>query len=104
MLQVRESRLRSKPLPTPDRPTATRATHSRERGHALSGRSGSPMNQHPSQSQTPLHALALGALGVVYGDIGTSPLYTMKEVFGGHHPLPPTPEKCILILDSCLTS
>ncbi|HUP06849.1 MAG TPA: KUP/HAK/KT family potassium transporter, partial [Caldimonas sp.] len=28
-----------------------------------------------------LAALALGALGVVYGDIGTSPLYTMKEVF-----------------------
>lgn len=27
-------------------------------------------------------ALALGALGVVYGDIGTSPLYTMKETFG----------------------
>ena len=27
-------------------------------------------------------ALALGAMGVVYGDIGTSPLYTMKEVFG----------------------
>jgi K+ transporter len=25
--------------------------------------------------------LTLGALGVVYGDIGTSPLYTMKEVF-----------------------
>jgi KUP system potassium uptake protein len=23
----------------------------------------------------------LGALGVVYGDIGTSPLYTMKEIF-----------------------
>jgi KUP system potassium uptake protein len=29
--------------------------------------------------------LALGALGVVFGDIGTSPLYTLKEVFGGHH-------------------
>jgi KUP system potassium uptake protein len=29
-----------------------------------------------------LGALTLGALGVVYGDIGTSPLYTMKEVFG----------------------
>jgi KUP system potassium uptake protein len=27
-------------------------------------------------------ALTLGAMGVVYGDIGTSPLYTMKEVFG----------------------
>src|SRR3954470_24019627 len=26
-------------------------------------------------------ALTMGALGVVYGDIGTSPLYTMKEVF-----------------------
>jgi KUP system potassium uptake protein len=33
--------------------------------------------------------LALGALGVVYGDIGTSPLYVLKEIFGGaHHPVP----------------
>nr|WP_231738643.1 MULTISPECIES: potassium transporter Kup [Sphingomonas] len=31
--------------------------------------------------------LAIGAIGVVYGDIGTSPLYAMKEVFVGHHPL-----------------
>ena len=31
--------------------------------------------------------LALGALGVVFGDIGTSPLYSLKEVFVGHHPL-----------------
>ena len=36
-----------------------------------------------------LAIVALGALGVVYGDIGTSPLYAMKEVFGGaHHPVP----------------
>ncbi|MBU2642568.1 MAG: potassium transporter Kup [Gammaproteobacteria bacterium] len=42
------------------------------------------MNQpYPENSTT--RALALGALGVVFGDIGTSPLYTMKEVFGGHH-------------------
>ncbi|MEH3106580.1 MAG: potassium transporter Kup [Sphingomonas fennica] len=34
-----------------------------------------------------LSKLALGAIGVVYGDIGTSPLYSMKEVFVGHHPL-----------------
>jgi KUP system potassium uptake protein len=34
-----------------------------------------------------LTALAVGAIGVVYGDIGTSPLYAMKEVFVGHHPL-----------------
>ena len=32
-------------------------------------------------------ALTLGALGVVFGDIGTSPLYTMKEVFAGPHAL-----------------
>jgi KUP system potassium uptake protein len=31
--------------------------------------------------------LAVGAIGVVYGDIGTSPLYAMKETFVGHHPL-----------------
>jgi KUP system potassium uptake protein len=29
--------------------------------------------------------LSLGALGIVYGDIGTSPLYTVKECFHGHH-------------------
>lgn len=32
-------------------------------------------------------ALTLAALGVVFGDIGTSPLYAMREVFGGHHAL-----------------
>ncbi|HKY83101.1 MAG TPA: KUP/HAK/KT family potassium transporter, partial [Sphingobium sp.] len=34
-----------------------------------------------------LPGLALGALGVVFGDIGTSPLYALKESFVGHHPL-----------------
>jgi KUP system potassium uptake protein len=32
-------------------------------------------------------ALCVGALGVVYGDIGTSPLYTLKEAFFGQHHL-----------------
>ena len=37
-----------------------------------------------------LSALTLGAIGVVYGDIGTSPLYALKEVFAhGHVPLTP---------------
>jgi len=46
------------------------------------------VNQHrPSSS---LAALTLGAIGVVYGDIGTSPLYALKEVFAhGHVPLTP---------------
>ncbi|MCA9551876.1 MAG: potassium transporter Kup [Myxococcales bacterium] len=43
--------------------------------------------------QTPRQraAMALGALGVVYGDIGTSPLYAMRECFFGAHAVPPTP-------------
>jgi KUP system potassium uptake protein len=39
-------------------------------------------HHHPSGS---LAALALGALGVVFGDIGTSPLYTLKECLTGPH-------------------
>jgi KUP system potassium uptake protein len=35
----------------------------------------------------PLPPLMLGAIGVVYGDIGTSPLYAMKESFVGPHPM-----------------
>jgi KUP system potassium uptake protein len=34
-----------------------------------------------------ISALTLGAIGVVFGDIGTSPLYALKESFIGHHPL-----------------
>lgn len=41
--------------------------------------------QHPKDS---VARLALGALGVVFGDIGTSPLYAFKETFVGHHPIP----------------
>ena len=40
-------------------------------------------DNHPSS----LAGLTLGAIGVVYGDIGTSPLYAMKESFIGPHPL-----------------
>ena len=36
-------------------------------------------------SKTSLAALTLGAIGVVYGDIGTSVLYAVKEVFGSGH-------------------
>lgn len=36
-------------------------------------------------SKSPLAALTLGAIGVVYGDIGTSVLYAVKEVFGSGH-------------------
>ena len=38
-----------------------------------------------SVSKSSLSALTLGAIGVVYGDIGTSVLYAVKEVFGSGH-------------------
>jgi KUP system potassium uptake protein len=45
---------------------------------------------HRASRWAPL-ALSLGALGVVYGDIGTSPLYTMQLIFTGDHPMGPSP-------------
>ena len=45
-----------------------------------------------------LALLALGALGVVYGDIGTSPLYSMREAFHGPHAIPVTPENVLGVL------
>src|SRR4029078_253756 len=31
--------------------------------------------------------LAVGAIGIVFGDIGTSPIYAFRETFAGHHPI-----------------
>ena len=45
-----------------------------------------------------LAILALGALGVVYGDIGTSPLYALKECFTGTHGVPVTKDNVLGIL------
>src|SRR3954453_7711224 len=38
-------------------------------------------------AQGPLYKLAIGAIGIVYGDIGTSPIYAFRETFAGHHVL-----------------
>lgn len=40
-----------------------------------------PLAQEPAPNHSGLLTLAIGALGVVYGDIGTSPLYTIRECF-----------------------
>jgi KUP system potassium uptake protein len=40
---------------------------------------------HDARSPAALAALTLAALGIVYGDIGTSPLYALKEIFHGGH-------------------
>jgi KUP system potassium uptake protein len=43
-----------------------------------------PGARRPTQA-----GLALGAIGVVFGDIGTSPIYAFREAFTGHHELAP---------------
>jgi len=62
------------------------------------------MHQGEDQSKPRQAVLALAALGVVYGDIGTSPLYTLKEVFAGNHPIPMTPDNILGILSLILWS
>ena len=45
-----------------------------------------PAGHHGTQAS--IASLTLLALGVVFGDIGTSPLYALRETFAGSHPLP----------------
>ena len=61
------------------------------------------MSQDQGNSSAPargkaLAALSLAALGVVYGDIGTSPLYAIKECFLPEHHLPPTGDNVLGVL------
>lgn len=61
---------------------------------------------HPDDTHPEAHgrtrwgtlALSLGALGVVYGDIGTSPLYTVQLIFTGDHPMGPSPVRVYGVL------
>ncbi|MBL9135139.1 MAG: potassium transporter Kup [Verrucomicrobiales bacterium] len=48
--------------------------------------------------------LALGALGIVYGDIGTSPLYALRECFHGDHALSPTRSTVLGVLSAVIWS
>ena len=53
-------------------------------------------SEHPvHQPQQATAALALLALGIVYGDIGTSPLYAVKETFNPTHGIPLTPDNIL---------
>ena len=45
-----------------------------------------------------LAILTVGALGVVYGDLGTSPLYALRECFAGSHRLPVTQDNVLGLL------
>jgi KUP system potassium uptake protein len=57
---------------------------------------GAAVSEPPSESHQGHHhpegslaKLAVGAIGIVYGDIGTSPIYAFRETFAGHHKLIP---------------
>ena len=51
-----------------------------------------------SQQHGSTAALVVGAIGVVFGDIGTSPLYALKESFSPEHGIPLTPDNVMGIL------
>jgi KUP system potassium uptake protein len=56
------------------------------------------ISSHATSPRSRLLPLTLTALGVVYGDIGTSPLYAMRECFFGSHRVPPTYENVLGVL------
>ena len=56
----------------------------------MSADSATADHDRPAPSGKRLFSLALLALGIVYGDIGTSPLYALRECFYGSHPVPVT--------------
>jgi len=66
-------------------------TDERLRAQPAASRSGPA----PARALLPL---TLTAIGVVYGDIGTSPLYTIRECFFGTHSVPPTHENVLGVL------
>jgi len=61
-------------------------------------------SEKPAPTGKALVGLTFAALGVVYGDIGTSPLYAFKECFAPGHGLAPTPENVIGVLSLILWS
>src|SRR3954463_10256366 len=48
-----------------------------------------PQDSAHGHARGPLYKLVIGAIGIVYGDIGTSPIYAFRETFAGHHTLVP---------------
>jgi KUP system potassium uptake protein len=57
-------------------------------GRALGDNSAVQLKTEPDRTQTLRLAIVVGALGVVFGDIGTSPIYTIQTVFNPRDPHP----------------
>jgi KUP system potassium uptake protein len=60
-------------------------------------------SEAPTHARGGLAALTIGALGVVYGDIGTSPLYALKECLGDHYAFQEAQRADVLGLLSLMT-
>src|SRR6478609_9628163 len=97
---------KGRPRAHPQRKAPMAEQHAIAPGHADSA---APEATLPgSHHKASFWTLTLGAIGVVYGDIGTSPLYAMRETVaaatGGHHgtPVPLTRELVISILSLLL--
>jgi len=67
-----------------------------EEPEKLGGDSGEPY--HAEASSRGMILISLAALGIVYGDIGTSPLYALRECFGGQHSVSVTPDHVFGVL------
>lgn len=61
-----------------------------------------PQSHSDNAHNSKLHTLALGAIGVVFGDIGTSPLYALKEAFNGPHGADISPDNILGVLSLML--
>ena len=64
----------------------------------------SDLNNKQHSNKAGFLSLSLAALGIVYGDIGTSPLYAFKEAFAGAHGLPPTASSVLAALSALFWS
>ena len=56
------------------------------------------VGEYRPDASTELAGLSVAALGVVFGDIGTSPVYTFRECFNPEHGLPLDPEHVLGVL------
>jgi KUP system potassium uptake protein len=75
---------------------ARAAEHDRRKARMNITATGAAVNEPASESHQDSHhpqgslaKLAVGAIGIVYGDIGTSPIYAYRETFAVHHKLTP---------------
>ncbi len=64
----------------------------------------SPVIAAADRAKRPLLLLSLASLGIVYGDIGTSPLYALRECFYGQHGVSPSPANVLGVLSLILWS